>query len=45
MITAWTEIIEIYTNDSRGNTAFAQEVSIRQSGSSYPESLNFTIEP
>lgn len=45
MITARTEIIEIYTNDSEGNTAFAQEVSIRQSGSSYPESLNFTIEP
>ena len=45
MITARTEIIEIYTNDSKGNTAFAQEVSIRQSGSSYPESLNFTIEP
>ena len=45
MITARTEIIEIYTNDSGGNTAFAQEVSIRQSGSSYPESLNFTIEP
>lgn len=45
MITARTEIIEIYTNDSIGNTAFAQEVSIRQSGSSYPESLNFTIEP
>ena len=45
MITARTEIIEIYTNDSKGNTAFAQEVSIRQSGSSYPESLNFNIEP
>lgn len=45
MITARTEIIEIYTNDSEGNTAFAQEVSISQSGSSYPESLNFTIEP
>ena len=45
MITARTEIIEIYTNDSEGNTAFAQEVSIRQSGSSYPESLNFNIEP
>ena len=45
MITARTEIIEIYTNDSGGNTAFAQEVSIRQSGSSYPESLNFNIEP
>lgn len=45
MITARTEIIEIYTNDSEGNTAFAQEVSIRQSGSSNPESLNFTIEP
>ena len=45
MITARTEIIEIYTNESKGNTAFAQEVSIRQSGSSYPESLNFTIEP
>lgn len=45
MITARTEIIEIYTNDSEGNTAFAQEVSIRQTGSSYPESLNFNIEP
>lgn len=45
MVTARTEIIEIYTNDSEGNTAFAQEVSIRQSGSSYPESLNFNIEP
>lgn len=45
MITARTEIIEIYTNDSEGHTAFAQEVSIRQSGSSYPESLNFNIEP
>lgn len=45
MITPRTEIIEIYTNDSKGNTAFAQEVSIRQSGSSYPESLNFNIEP
>lgn len=45
MITARTEIIEIYTTDSIGNTAFAQEVSIRQSGSSYPESLNFNIEP
>lgn len=45
MITARTEIIEIYTNDSEGNTAFAQEVSIRQSGSIYPKSLNFTIEP
>lgn len=45
MITARTEIIEIYTNDSGGNTAFAQEVTLRQNGSSYPESLNFTIEP
>ena len=45
MITARTEIIEIYTNDSEGNTAFAQEVTLRQNGSSYPESLNFNIEP
>ena len=45
MITARTEIIEIYTNDSGGNTAFAQEVTLRQNGSSYPESLNFNIEP
>lgn len=45
MITARTEIIEIYTNDSGENTAFAQEVTLRQNGSSYPESLNFTIEP
>ena len=45
MITARTEIIEIYTNDSEGNTAFAQEVTLRQNGSSYPKSLNFTIEP
>ena len=45
MITARTEIIEIYTNDSEGNTAFAQEVTLSQSGSSYPESLNFNIEP
>ena len=45
MITARTEIIEIYTNDSEENTAFAQEVTLRQNGSSYPESLNFNIEP
>ena len=45
MITARTEIIEIYTTDSGGNTAFAQEVTLRQNGSSYPTSLNFTIEP
>lgn len=45
MITARTEIIEIYTNDSGGNTAFAQEVTLRQNGSSYPKSLNFNIEP
>ena len=45
MITARTEIIEIYTTDSGGNTAFAQEVTLRQNGSSYPESLNFNIEP
>ena len=45
MITARTEIIEIYTTDSGGNTAFAQEVTLRQNGSSYPKSLNFNIEP
>lgn len=45
MITARTEIIEIYTNDSEGNTAFVQEVTLRQNGSSYPHSLNFNIEP
>lgn len=45
MITARTEIIEIYTTDSGGNTAFAQEVTLRQNGSSYPTSLNFNIEP